>query len=215
MEKCTETNQSRRFADVAELRSAVINALLADVFEKNPKDEDIVTLLGKEQLTGEEWDSVDIRIQENEAEGIDNYGIFRAIEGNHFVDLSAQHLGIFYSISRSYIAHVLAWQGKFPFEYCDVVALKLRQIFLSGDVEIKALSLVAMLLLGTTHNRFYVEGMFGQLAGADLDEAVAKRFVTEFQVRGYDLNRSISHWEQSIRSERGNLSSVIQEALKS
>ena len=62
IEKCTETNQSRRFSNVAELRSAYVNAALDGEFEKNDKDADIIAMLEKDVLTGEEWDAVDIRI---------------------------------------------------------------------------------------------------------------------------------------------------------
>lgn len=213
IEKCTETNQSRRYNNVPELRSAVIEALQIYIYNGKAKDEDLISLLAKDDLSSYEWDSIDIRIQENEAEGSDNYHIFRVIRSAHLAVLAKEHIGVFYSVSRSFISHVIAWTGRFPFEYCDVVGLKLKDIFLAGDTELQALSLVALLILGTSHNRWYVEQIFASLSGSDLDDAVARRFVTEFEVRELDLQKNIEHWELSIRASRESLHSAIQKVL--
>jgi eukaryotic-like serine/threonine-protein kinase len=50
IERCTEPNQSRRFANVAELRSAYVNAALDEQFQKNDEDADIVALLEQDEL---------------------------------------------------------------------------------------------------------------------------------------------------------------------
>lgn len=214
IEKCTETNQSRRFANVAELRNAYVNAALAAQFEKSDQDADIVALLEKESLTAEEWDAVDIRIQERETEDGSNYEIFRALKLNHINSLAHDHPDVFNSIARSFNEHIFDMRRGFPFEYCDVLATKLRAIFDNGDVELKALSLSSLLVLGTSHNRWYVERLFGSLADATLEEAVAKRFVTECAVRDIDLETEIHRWEISIASNRAALHPVIQDACK-
>jgi eukaryotic-like serine/threonine-protein kinase len=69
--------------------------------------------------------------------------------------------------------------------------------------------LLALLQLGTSHNRWYVERVFARLAGAGCDQPVVQRFLTETSVQGYDLNRALKHIKWSIGADRNQLHPLI------
>ena len=86
IEGCTEANPTRRFRDVAALREAFIAAVAAGPIEPlSIKDQEIVEFLTKEELSLDEWDRVDLRLQENDANGKSNGAILQAIKPSHIV----------------------------------------------------------------------------------------------------------------------------------
>jgi hypothetical protein len=72
---------------------------------------------------------------------------------------------------------------------------------------------MALLLMGTSHNRWYVERMFVSLCSANLEEAVAKRLAIEFRASDEKVCRAISHLERSIHISRTTLHPLLAHTL--
>ena len=81
------------------------------------------------------------------------------------------------------------------------------------DYELKASCLMALLAMGTSHNRWYVEHKFIRLTGATMDRLLAERLAIEFRVVDRLVCRQISHLEISIGVSRTALHPLIQLAL--
>ena len=96
-------------------------------------------------------------------------------------------------------------KGRFDFSYCDVIADKLGWLFELGAVGTKAKTIISLLILGASHNRWSVENKFMQIAGPSLDNSVAERIVTEIKVGGLSLSEYVSHVEKSIGTSRNDL----------
>jgi serine/threonine protein kinase len=89
----------------------------------------------------------------------------------------------------------------FNFEHSDAIANRLEGIFMLGNFELKVQCLLAILQLGTSHNRWFVERKFERLCNKEMDDNLAKRFVVQMHVLGHELCQSIKHLERSISFE--------------
>lgn len=105
-------------------------------------------------------------------------------------------------------------QTDFNFDLCDAIANRVETFYDNGDLELKAECLIALLEMGTSHNRWYVERKFARLCGPSLDDRLAKRLIVRFHILGKkSLCSSISHLETSIKCSRTNLHPRLTEAL--
>lgn len=105
-------------------------------------------------------------------------------------------------------------KSAFNFDYCDGLANRLEIFFQElNDYELKASCLMALLAMGTSHNRWYVEHKFVKLTGAAMDNNLAERLAIEFRVTDRLVCQQISHLEMSINVRRTALHPVIQSAL--
>ena len=88
------------------------------------------------------------------------------------------------------------------FDHCDYVANVVEQILQCADYGTKVECLMALLRMGTSHNRWYVERKFYSLCGPGMDEGLAKRLAVEFRAAGPAVCRMIDHLEHSISATR-------------
>jgi eukaryotic-like serine/threonine-protein kinase len=80
-------------------------------------------------------------------------------------------------------------------------------------METKADALMAMLEMGTSHNRWYVERKFYNTCGPKMDETAARRLSIEFRASGDNICYLIKHLEQSVGVSRSGLHPVLQSVL--
>jgi len=103
--------------------------------------------------------------------------------------------------------------GVFDFEYCDVLANRSIEFINEGDFDLQSECLLALLKMGTRHNRWYVERIFVNLCGADMDEGLAKRLSVEFRASGDEICSLIDRMEGSISATRNDLHPALIKAL--
>jgi len=101
----------------------------------------------------------------------------------------------------------------FNFEACDGIANRLIPFIASCSLSVKVECLMAMLTMGTSHNRWYVERKFLELCGPKLEENLAKRLAIEFRTAGDDVCREISHLERSIGVSRAAFHPLLVKTL--
>lgn len=108
-----------------------------------------------------------------------------------------------------------AWvfSSGFNFDACDPLANRLEAFISECDFEAKSACLIAMLELGTSHNRWYVERKFMNLCGPDMEANLADRVGIEFRIMGDSICRMISHIERSIDVKRSNLHPSLVRAI--
>lgn len=212
--KCTKKLPIRRYQNIAELR-ADLYAVLSDekiVFHSNA-EEKIVELLDRlEELTEAEWDRIFLFIDGNQGHPYQNHLVFRAFRKTHFEDLRDNAPDLLSAFSLDFCEYIHHQRGRVDFSYCDVLSDKLSSLFESGDTAIKASTLLALLVLGTSHNRWVVERKFMEFAGAQLSDDVASKFLTDVETHQINLPDHIDHVERSISISRTNLHPMIQAA---
>ena len=165
------------------------------------------TQLIRPSLDDEQWDQVFHFIDENDDRDISNYNILRAITGDQIENLFELTPNMFHALGGIYAKFAKSYN--FPFEYCDVVVYKARIFYQHGDLQLKAKIALAMLELGTRHNRWYVEHQFMRMVDSDIDDALADRIKIEIQVQGFNFLKHIEHIELSIDATRDEPASQV------
>jgi eukaryotic-like serine/threonine-protein kinase len=208
VQRCTKTNVRRRYPTVAALREQLYEVLSEKISFSSREEEEVVNLLhSKDQLTEQEWDRVFQQIDETEEKGGSHHALFRALTIVQLEGLAEEAPDLFASLGRDYAKY--AYAGTFDFDYCDVVATRADVFYERGELDLKASIALAMLELGTSHNRWFVERKFMSMVGADISEALAERTGTEIDVQGINFARLIQHVEQSISASRNDLHPIL------
>jgi eukaryotic-like serine/threonine-protein kinase len=202
--KCTKRLPARRYASVAELRSALFESLKQEpqIFSSS-KEQDVLNLLKAETpLNDQQWDQIFLALEEADPEGKALAAILLAFTKTHLLQLCSEAPDLLAAFSSYYLDYVDEGEGKFDFDYSDVIADKLSWLFELGEISIKAKVILSMLVLGTSHNRWKIEHMFTRIAGATLDVHVADRVCTEVEISGFAFEKHIAHIERSINVNR-------------
>ena len=105
------------------------------------------------------------------------------------------------------------YDAGFNFDHCDGIVNRLEIFVEHCKFETKVDCLIAMLGMGTSHNRWYVERKFVRLCAEDMDSALAKRLAIEFRIRDDWVCRAVDHLERSISVSRDRLHPELVHAL--
>ncbi len=215
IEKCTKHSPRRRYSSIAKLREELFDVLDSSVIQFfSEEEEDIVNLLkSKDDLADTEWDRVFHFIDENVDKGRSNTNILRSLSLNHIHSIHKSSPDMFSALGHFYAS--FADSTGFGFDYCDVVSDKAEVFFDLGDVNLKASIALAMLELGTSHNRWRVERQFMRMAGPDCDPVLANRIRIEALARNFPFNSRIRHVVRSIGISIDMLHPILQTLIES
>lgn len=126
--------------------------------------------------------------------------------------LASEAPDLFASLGKDYAKY--ACGQSFDFDYCDVIANKADVFYQHGEFDVKALITLALLELGISHNRWFVERTFVRMAGQSISDDLAKRIVTEIDVQKLNFVHLIDRLERSIDAQRDNLHPILQQKAK-
>lgn len=107
----------------------------------------------------------------------------------------------------------VASRRDFPFEYCDVLCERIRGSFEAVDFERRFRGCYALLSLGSSHNRWFVERCFMVALGPEIDDAFAGRAAIELRVLDKEICPKIRHLVQSIDADIGQLHPAVSQAI--
>ncbi|KLK89779.1 hypothetical protein AA309_29540 [Microvirga vignae] len=212
LRNCTRAEPSRRFKSAKAVLDALvsINEMLPPV--SNERTSGFVELLNQhDPLSDAAWREL-VELVEDEFGSNDARAILVSIGLDHASDLLSRHLDLGDRLGQIYARWVHG--SSFGFERCDALANVLEVFVKGGSFETKVDCLMAMLELGTSHNRWYVERKFFQLCGPSMDESLARRLGVEFRAAGLELCRTIAHAEWSIQVNRAQLHPVLAQILE-
>lgn len=207
--KCTKRNIRRRYQNVSILRDELFQILSTEEIVYSSKEEqEIVNLLAAtEELSDDDWDRIFDLIDANDSAGKSNHAIFRAISQRHLMLLEERSPDVFGALGADYADY--AQRGSFNFDYCDVIAGKLQIFFDLGPLDLKAKIAVATLVLGTGHNRWFVERRFVRMASSKIQDVLAERIIVEAEVQGISFDRLVGQLERSINISRDELHPIL------
>lgn len=209
---CTRGKPDRRFQS-----AKVIRDILLSIDEAAPPvlDQDIGTIADKLDqrtvLSAQEIQTL-AEFLEDHFESGDAKVILRKLSIDTITELfqtdaaSAKRIGLQF-------AEWIAQRSAFDFDFCDVLASRAEAFYLNGDFDLQAEIAMGVLVLGTSHNRWYVERKFMALCGPTVPDGLAKRIGVEIRARGEIVCRDIEHLEFSISAEREKLHPHIVQAL--
>lgn len=208
---CTKRNPDLRFNSVESLREALLAETQKGAAPAAKDTAGIISLLTSSQALGSaDWDTI-IRYLDRIDKSPDTQTLLLSLSMQRIQEVLAslpQHarqLGLRYA----------AWvrTASLNFETCDGVATRLEQFLSIPDISLQCDILMAFLQMGTSHNRWFVEGKFTKYCTATLELGVAKRMAVEIRVLRKDACRMISHLERSIGYSRQNLHPEVVQAL--
>lgn len=207
--KCTKKLPARRYKNTIELRIELNNAINAHLNTITPITDDIATtiLKSKETLTFEEWDQVFLALDRNSRTWLLNGPIFDALQDSHINQLANESPELL-PLLGEVISHYMA-RGSFDFGRCDILLPKALSIFARGNIETQSAIALALLQMGTKHNRWVVERAFTNMAGANAPPQLALRMKTEIEIQDLEFERMISHLEWSINYNRNLLHPIL------
>lgn len=213
IEKCTKQNPRRRYQSVGALRAdlyaAISNTTL--VFSSNEEEEVVKILAKSPELSESEWDRVFQLLDENSDKGSSSHQIYRSLLETHIRQLATESPQLFSSLALEYA--IYAREGVFNFDYCDVVASTAKVFHELGEPDVKANMAIAMLVMGTNHNRWYVERVFLTMTGPHIADVEAHRLRVEIEVQSLEFEHYIGRLEASISATRQELHPHLQAIL--
>lgn len=205
---CTRDNPSRRFKSVIALRDALLSLGTVAIEPTTSAGAQIFETLAKPIATLLETDwNVIINFVDDKYPDPDALSTLRQISVEHITELLTRFpkqggkLGMLYA---NWIR-----EHSFQYEECDGLSIRLQKFVEQTTVDVQAECLMAMLYLGTKHNRWYVERKFAGLVSRSLSDDLAARLAIEFRVDGEDACNAISHLYRSIGFEKKNLHPLL------
>ena len=209
--KCTREDASLRFGSVIELRDELIS--LNDVSVKTNSSEAAKCakfLNFPRRLNENQWIKV-INFVTDELYSHDGSLILRRITLDRIkelVDHFPQHA------SKLGIAFAL-WTRDADFQYaeCDGLSNRLEIFARTCDVQVQLQCLVAMFFMGARHDRSYVKRKFIQLAGKNMNMALASGLAHELKEYGQDACKAINHLKKSPLLNLDDLHPLLNQAF--
>lgn len=209
--KCTKAVAIRRYGSVGELRAALYEALQAEplTFGSTGEQNACALLEADIELAEQQWDQIFTLLEDEDIAAKSRQQILRLFTKDHLVWLASNAPDLLAAYGGYFCEYLDSSEGNLNFDYCDVAADKLGWLFDLGDVAQKARTLISLMIMGASHNRWYVERKFFSLAGSQLPVAVANRVLTDIDVRGIQAMKHIEHIELSINEKRQVLCPIL------
>ncbi len=201
---CTRRDPGRRFRSVTQLRDAIIaHGPSASGTAVEPQVNDYIVLLSStDPIDSTMWERIVDKIEQlglsDDAKAL--LGKFSLSRIEELMTTSPQSAARFGSAYSAWVK-----DGVFNFDECDGIANRLEALLAVNDISCHSEILLALLLMGTSHNRWYVQRKFASRCGVSLSENLAKRIAMEMRILGNRACSAISHLEASINVSRLNL----------
>lgn len=214
IEKCTKHYAHRRYKNVEELREALFSALHDYEFQfESNEEEAIVGILMREDVlpTTEEWDQIFDFLDTTPDSGQPTKNLFRALRREHIDQLNEHDPDLMDAIGKMFANHCR--ERSFDFDYCDVLAAKGQLFFDYGELGLKAAIAIGLLVLGTSHNRWFVERKFPAMAGPAASDELVQRIIVEMSVLNVDFKYQFFHLSSSISLNEDALHPRLRELL--
>ena len=200
---CTHKKVNRRFNSIKYLREAIISINYDNLEIKSEEGQRLVELIEMtEILSIDDWEMI-IEFVENEKNSSEDIStIFKMINLTRFAELNK--LDEYFK--NAYGALFADWvrESSFLFDFCDIIGQRLEFFIKNCSVNIQSQCIMALLLLGTSHNRFYVEGLSHKWMNKSISDELAEILAIELMVEGRGVCYKISHLERSIGVSRNS-----------
>ena len=168
-----------------------------DICFVSDEDQFYVSLLAdNDELSDEEWDQLFSYLDRLAANNGSPKAVLSAIRRDHVEGLFQAAPELFHALGNEYAN--FAENHGFNFDFCDVIA-SISQIFYDrGEIDLKANIALAMLELGTSHNRYFVERKFIRMVSPDISQELADRIAVEVDVRDIGFQHRLQQVKRAI-----------------
>lgn len=204
IEICTRQNPLHRFSNINDLREVLVESLSNNSTGIVASQSAVMfrDYLQINQIYDEHILNRMVNHLEDNIFDTDTYYIFNELSNDTITKLlNCPSAAIkFANVYASWVRQV-----SHDFAKCDVIASKLERFYIAlSDVGLKANILLAWLIMGASHNRWYVEEKFMKYA-IDASDLICRRFTLEARVIGQEVFDRLRHLERSISTSRSKL----------
>lgn len=211
LRSCTRSDPSRRFASARSMLDALVSVdVQAPIIQSDQAKKFADQLDSDNPISQAGWRSFVEFVEDNE-ESQDVRALLLRLSLQRIEEVCAIDLDLANRLAVVFAEWVR--RAAFNFESCDGIANRLETFFRHCSITAKVECLMALLYMGTSHNRWYVERMFAELCSPSMDETLAKRLAIEFRA-SQDICYTISRFEDSIRISRDELHPLLTQTLK-
>ncbi|HMI02484.1 MAG TPA: protein kinase [Pedobacter sp.] len=208
---CTKNDPKKRFKSVTSLRD-----LLATFDTESFEAKTEIGIRITEYLSRNP-----VLLNENEIEEITNYISSQEDTGerhNAVLQIDLDHikvikesnsLGRFASVYFDFIK-----SSSFQWNTCDALASRINFLISGESISVQAEGIMALLYMGTRHNRWYVERLFVDKVGHSADEKLIRRLNIQFSVDDKELCYALSHLTYSIDFSYESLHPTLYKTVK-
>ncbi len=207
---CTRDDPTKRFGSARAVLDAILSIDYAPTGNVSRDSEDFLAVLSDEAAPPRDFWS---RLAEYLATAAhsDRSAICGVLENSKIAQMFDSNEKAAKDVGQVFCSWVM--KTGFNFDHSDAIANRLEEIFKLSDFELKVDCLLAMLELGISHNRWYVEHMFVRLCSAGMNDDLAKRFVVQMHVDGDGICKSVARLKGSITISKNAFHPRIQKAL--
>jgi len=210
---CTRKEVDRRFKTVGALRDALLTMKKRKLPAETEKGKEIFSLLNEdsdEELKLKEWEII-VEYVEDQFPSEDSVSVLEKLDMKRITSLILLNEALATRLGLAYAKWIRG--GSFQFEDCDGLATRLEKFLIKGGIEVQAECLMAMLYMGTDHNRWYVEKKFVNHVNKEMDGDLADRLAIEIRADETDACSAFQHLTRSIGFELKSLHSTIYKTL--
>lgn len=209
---CTRSDPDRRFRSVRDVLDAVTVAAAGSTISGiGTADLAFADQLATgEPLSDAGWRQLLEFVEDNEGSA-EAGSVLSRLSLQQVDQLCSSHSTLVNRLGTAYSNWVRG--ASLRFELCDYVANILDRLISTGSFETKVDCLMALLKMGTSHNRWYVERRFVSHCGVSMDENLAKRLAVEFRATGKAVCALFSHLDRSISLNRSELHPTLVQTL--
>ena len=210
---CTRKDPARRFKSVTALRDALLSLGDVRVQPNTLKGAEIFNVLSQVEnpLSEDDWNKI-VNFIEDEYDSEDAIAVLRKLTINHIDQVLIKYPIIGSKLGMMYAKWIR--DHSFNFDECDGLSIRLDKFIMSCGIDVQSECLMALLYLGTSHNRWYVEQKFVAHVDKNLDDNLAKRLSVEMRVDENQACSAIRHLEHSINYDLGKLHPILFDTVK-
>lgn len=208
---CTKNDPKKRFKNVTSLRDLLatfdtesfdvkteIGIRITEYLSRNPvilnenEVEEITDYISSQEDTRERHNAV-LQIDLDHIKAIKQLG----------------SLGRFASVYFDFIK-----SSSFQWNTCDALASRINSLISDESISVQVEGIMALLYMGTRHNRWYVERLFADKVGHSADEKLVRRLNIQFTVDDKELCYALSHLTHSIDFSYSSLHPTLYKTVK-
>lgn len=204
----TRKDPRRRFSSVKSFREALLSINQSDIKANTEGANEIIDLLAKPISTFNESDVtliVDF-LNSNVVES-EKHTILKTMSLEKIEYMVANSPNASY-VGKHFFEYVR--NGSFEWDFCDPLASRVIAFMEIDELDIKSEGAFALLYMGTSHNRWYVERKAIKFFQGDIDNKLLKRMTMEMRVDGRKFCRALDHLIHSINQNINNFHPEIQ-----
>lgn len=207
---CTKINEDNRFDDVGDLRDAIMS-IYESYDDNSSQSDEINEILSKTTLDEQEAKFLTNYIDDkkNDEEGMYILGRINFHHIDEVYRLAPKRWRI---LAKNYCEWIQ--NNSFNFELCDGYANRLLSFYDLAMPDIKNECLLALLELGTSHNRFYVERKAVRLMDSSMNDDLARSLKIDFSTDKRKFCATINKLVRSIGYNTDNLHPEILKAYQ-